>query len=184
MTQTLEDFLLVVTSNNYQYCYSCYCYCYCYHYCYHDYCKRFALPASAQPSLREGSGTPKSSVGKVRILRLGPGQGGLGWALLGWVAGWAGLKPVLGGLGCGLLVRVAGWAGPEAVSRQVRQAGLAWLGWLVSDTSDKPALGLKLVSGSLAGAALRGLGYGWAGPVSDTSDRPGQQADWAGLDAS
>ena len=29
-------------------------------------CKRFALPASAQPSLREGSGTPKSSVGKVR----------------------------------------------------------------------------------------------------------------------
>ena len=31
-------------------------------------CKRFALPASAQPSLREGSGTPKSSVGKVRIL--------------------------------------------------------------------------------------------------------------------
>ena len=30
------------------------------------YCKRFALPASAQPSLREGSGTPKSSVGKVR----------------------------------------------------------------------------------------------------------------------
>ena len=30
--------------------------------------KRFALPASAQPSLREGSGTPKSSVGKVRIL--------------------------------------------------------------------------------------------------------------------
>ena len=26
------------------------------------YCKRFALPASAQPSLREGSGTPKSSV--------------------------------------------------------------------------------------------------------------------------
>ena len=92
-------------------------------------CKRFALPASAQPSLREGSGTPKSSVGKVRILRLGPGQGGLGWALLGRVAGWAGLKPVLGGLGCGLLVRVAGWAGPEAVSRQVRQAGLAWLGW-------------------------------------------------------
>ena len=50
-----------------------------------DYCKRFALPASAQPSLREGSGTPKSSVGKVRI--------------------------------------------PEAGSRQVRQAGLAWLGW-------------------------------------------------------
>ena len=48
-------------------------------------CKRFALPASAQPSLREGSGTPKSSVGKVRI--------------------------------------------PEAGSRQVRQAGLAWLGW-------------------------------------------------------
>ena len=47
--------------------------------------KRFALPASAQPSLREGSGTPKSSVGKVRI--------------------------------------------PEAGSRQVRQAGLAWLGW-------------------------------------------------------
>ena len=92
-------------------------------------CKRFALPASAQPSLREGSGTPKSSVGKVRILRLGPGQGGLGWALLGRVAGWAGLKPVLGGLGCGLLARVAGWAGPEAVSRQVRQAGLAWLGW-------------------------------------------------------
>ena len=32
------------------------------------YCKRFALPASAQPSLREGSGTPNSSVGKVRIL--------------------------------------------------------------------------------------------------------------------
>ena len=31
-----------------------------------SYCKRFALPASAQPSLREGSGTPKSSVGKVR----------------------------------------------------------------------------------------------------------------------
>ena len=29
-------------------------------------CKRFALPASAQPSLRAGSGTPKSSVGKVR----------------------------------------------------------------------------------------------------------------------
>ena len=48
-------------------------------------CKRFALPASAQPSLREGSGTLKSSVGKVRI--------------------------------------------PEAGSRQVRQAGLAWLGW-------------------------------------------------------
>ena len=48
-------------------------------------CKRFALPASAQPTLREGSGTPKSSVGKVRI--------------------------------------------PEAGSRQVRQAGLAWLGW-------------------------------------------------------
>ena len=48
-------------------------------------CKRFALPASAQPSWREGSGTPKSSVGKVRI--------------------------------------------PEAGSRQVRQAGLAWLGW-------------------------------------------------------
>ena len=48
-------------------------------------CKHFALPASAQPSLREGSGTPKSSVGKVRI--------------------------------------------PEAGSRQVRQAGLAWLGW-------------------------------------------------------
>ena len=45
------------------------------------------------------------------------------------VAGWAGLKPVLGGLGCGLLARVAGWAGPEAGSRQVRQAGLAWLGW-------------------------------------------------------
>ena len=31
-------------------------------------CKRFALPASAQPSLRDWSGTPKSSVGKVRIL--------------------------------------------------------------------------------------------------------------------
>ena len=28
-------------------------------------CKRFALPASAQPSLREGSGTPKSSVLKA-----------------------------------------------------------------------------------------------------------------------
>ena len=28
---------------------------------------------------------------------------------------------------------------------------------LVSDTSDKPALGLKLVSGSLAGPCLRGL---------------------------
>ena len=46
-------------------------------------------------------------------LRLGPGQGGLRWALLGRVAGWAGLKPVLGRLGCGLLARVAGWAGPE-----------------------------------------------------------------------
>ena len=71
-----------------------------------------------------------------------------GLGLLGRVAGWAGLKPVLGGLGYGLLARVAGWAGPEAGSRQVRQAGLHRP---VSDTSDKPALGLKLVSGSLAG---------------------------------
>ena len=59
-------------------------------------------------------------------LRLGPGQGGLGWALLGRVAGWAGLKPVLGGLGCGLLTRVAhkpaspGWAGPQASLRHIR----------------------------------------------------------------
>ena len=147
------------------------------------YCKRFALPASAQPSLREGSGTPKSSVGKVRILlkacdrtsslrclgsrseglghveggpidamrrtrllvgeglRLGPGQGGLGWALLGRVAGWAGLKPVLGGLGCGLLARVA-----EAGSRQVRQAGLAWLGWASLRSKLLAGLGLRPVA--------------------------------------
>ena len=159
-------------------------------------CKRFALPASAQPSLREGSGTPKSSVGKVRIgglrlglaslgcaawrrseglghvgpidamrrtrllvgegLRLGPGQGGLGWALLGRVAGWAGLKPVLGGLGCGLLARVAGWAGPEAGSRQVRQAGLAWLGWATGQ-SQTHQTGLEASLGQLE-ASLRRAG--------------------------
>ena len=46
-------------------------------------------------------------------------------------------------------------------------------------------LGLKLVYGGL-GSRTEGAGLwlGWAGPVSDTSDRPGQQADWAGLDAS
>ena len=69
----------------------------------------------------------------------------MAWAGRAGLAGWAGLKSVL-------LARV-GWAGP----RQVRQAGLV-VGLshrLVSDTSDKPALGLKLVSDSLAGPCLR-----------------------------
>ena len=74
-------------------------------------------------------------------LRLGPGQG------VARAGGWLGWPDAsLGGLGCGLLARVAGWAGPEAGSRQVRQAGLGHR--LVSDTSNKPALGLKLVLGS------------------------------------
>ena len=80
--------------------------------------------------------------------RSAPGQGGLGWRAGGC---WAGLKPVLGGLGCGLLARVAGWAGPEAGSRQVRQAGLAWLGW--------PGPGL----GRLGWASWMTWGRAWAG---------------------
>ena len=94
-----------------------------------DYCKRFALPASAQPSLREGSGTPKSSVGKVRILLkacdrtsslrcLGSRSEGLGH---------------VGPIDAMRLARAGGWLGwPEAslgwAGLWLARAG-CWLGW-------------------------------------------------------